>query len=186
MEDNEILDLYWKRSQEAIEQTAKKYSSYCYKIAFNILNNAQDSDECVNDTYFNAWNSMPPNRPNVLSAFLAKITRNLSIDRYRKDQSKKRGSGQFLLALSELEECIASTEDVAKDVEKTVLTEVLNSFLEELTNEKRNVFLRRYWYFLSIKDIANEFNMSEGKIKSMLFHMRQSLKKALEREGFSV
>lgn len=140
MEDNEILDLYWKRSQEAIKQTAKKYSSYCYKIAFSILSNVQDSDECVNDTYLNAWNSMPPNRPNILSAFLAKITRNLSIDRYKKYQTKKRGSGQFLLALSELEECIASTEDIEKDLDSIVLTEILNEFLASLPDEKRNIF----------------------------------------------
>lgn len=184
MEDQTIIHLYWSRSQEAIDETSKKYSAYCFKISMNILENKQDADECTNDTYLNAWNSIPPHRPNVLSTFLGKITRNLSLDRYKRERAKKRGGGQLELALSELEECICSSRNLERELDFKCLTDTLNEFLNTLSNEKRIIFNKRYWYMMPIKDIACELNMSESKIKSTLFGIRKTLKSVLESEGY--
>ena len=138
MKDEEIVDLYWARSEEAIAVTAEKYGKYCHTIAFNILHNDGDSEECVNDTYLRAWESIPPMRPERLSTFLGKITRNLSLDRYRRDNAEKRGRGEVPLALEELRECLAAGdgEDIA--VDDLLLTDIFNRFLSALTPEARN------------------------------------------------
>ena len=183
MDDSKIVDLYWERSETAIDETAKKYSRYCHRISFNILKNNEDAEECVNDTYLRAWNAMPPNRPSILSTFLGKITRNLSFDRYKKYSAKKRGFGQVELALSELDECIPSKSNVEAEIDADILAETLNGFLEDLPQEKRIMFVRRYWYLMSIKEIAQDFNASESQVKSMLFRERQNLKSILEKEG---
>lgn len=183
MEDTEIVKLYWARSEKAISETAKKYGRYCFYIANNILCNCEDSEECVNDTYWKAWGVMPPKRPEKLSVFLGKITRNLSINRYRLLMAKKRGEGQFAIALEELQECIPSAENVEEIVEAKALTELLNCFLEKLPKEKRKIFLRRYWYFSPVKEIALEYGISESKVKMSLMRTREELKVYLERKG---
>ena len=183
MEDSRIVDLYWERSETAIDETSKKYSRYCHYISFNILHNNEDADECVNDTYFRAWNAMPTLRPNVLSTFLGKITRNLSLDRFKQYNTEKRGRGQVELALSELGECISDSSNIEQEIDERVLLEALNSFLNNLPKQKRNMFVQRYWYLMPIKEIAETSNMSESKVKSMLFRERKALKSILEKGG---
>lgn len=183
MEDRQIIELFWNRSENAIEETAKKYEKYCYYIAFNILHSREDSEECVNDTYLKVWENIPPKRPERLSTFLGKITRNLSINRFKQKNAQKRGEGQYVIALEELQECIPSMCSVEKTMEDKVLVELFNSFLESLTMEKRRIFMRRYWYFSQVKDIATEYAMSESKVKMSLMRTRKELKDFLEKEG---
>lgn len=183
MNDNEILDLYWSRSESAISATSEKYGAYCHAVSFNILHNDEDAEECVNDTYMNAWNAIPPNRPNRLKTYLGKITRNLSLSRYRKYSAEKRGFGQMPLALSELEECVPAGDTVAQAVEDKVLLESIEKFLYALPEQRRNVFIRRYWYLYSIQEIAKAYGMSESKVASLLFRLRNSLRAHLEKEG---
>lgn len=186
MDDKQILDLYWEHSEAAISETSKKYGKYCRYIAFNILHNDEDSEECVNDTYLRAWNSIPPNRPSVLKTFLGKITRNLSLDRYELLNAKKRNGGQMPLIFDEIQECIPSLDSTENIVEEIALTDILNRFLSSLSLEQRKIFMRRYWYLSPIKEIATEYDMSESKIKMSLFRSRNELKKLLEKEGISV
>lgn len=183
MEDNQIIDLYWARSENAITETADKYGKYCHYIAFNILHNTEDSEECVNDTYMKAWGVMPPQRPNRLSTFLGKITRNLSLDKYKRYTTEKRGFGQTALALEELEESLSSPDNVEQIVDGMALTELLNIFLADLSPEARKIFMRRYWYFSSIKEIVADYKISESKVKMSLLRSRNELKYFLEKEG---
>ncbi len=183
MDDKQILDLYWTRSETAISETTKKYGRYCHVIAYNILHNAEDSEECVSETWLKAWNSMPPHRPGRLSAFLGKITRNLSLNRYRQCNAEKRGRGQVTLALDELRECIPAANPVEQIVDKMVLTDILNCFLASLGVEARNVFMRRYWYLCSVREIAEELHIGESKVKMILLRSRNELKVLLEKEG---
>ncbi|MBQ8664134.1 MAG: sigma-70 family RNA polymerase sigma factor [Eubacterium sp.] len=183
MKDTQIIDLYWARSENAISETATKYGKYCYTIAYNILYNEEDSEECVNDTWLKAWGIMPPQRPNRLAVFLGKITRNLSLDRYRHDAAKKRGSGQVHLALDELTECVPDTNTVEDMIDEMALVELLNNFLGSLNSENRKLFMRRYWYLSSIKEIADDYELSESKVKMSLLRSRNQLKSLLEKEG---
>lgn len=183
MNDKEIIELYWKRSENAIIETDKKYRRYCHTIAYNILHNDEDAEECVNDTYWGAWKSIPPQTPNCLSAFLGKITRNLSLNRYKLYTTKKRGMGQTALALSELEDCIPAENDVEQISDEKFLIESIEKFLYAQPKFKRDIFVRRYWYMSAIKEIADENQMSESKIVSMLLRMRNQLKLHLEKEG---
>lgn len=186
MDDNKIIELYWKRSEDAIVQTSKKYSRYCHYISFNILHNNEDAEECVNDTYLRAWNAMPPRRPDCLSTFLGRITRNLSIDKYRKYSAEKRGFGETALVLSELAECVPSPQSVEQTIDEIVLVEEINRFLALLSRTDRMLFMRRYWYSSSIKEIAEAYGMSESKVKSALFRTRNKLKLHLEKEGITI
>ena len=186
MDDNKIVELYWERREEAIKETALKYGRLCTHIAKNILLSCEDSEECVNDTYLRAWNSIPPNRPSVLKTFLGKITRNLSLDRYELLNAKKRNGGQMSLIFDEIQECIPSLDSTENIVEEIALTDILNRFLSSLSLEQRKIFMRRYWYLSPIKEIATEYGMSESKIKMSLFRSRNELKKLLEKEGISV
>lgn len=183
MEDSKIIDLFWARSEFAIKETANKYSRYCYSISYNIVSSHEDAEECVNDTYLKAWNSMPPTRPNYFRIFLGKITRNISIDKYKKSNTKKRGRGQIELVLTELDECISTIGNIEDEIEEKELIKIINNFLESLPKEKRIIFVQRYWYLMTIKDIAEQQNDSESKVKSILFRIRVELKKVLEREG---
>jgi len=176
MEDNEIIELYWKRDEVAILETDKKYGKYCSKIAYNILANVEDSEECVNDTYLHAWNALPPNRPSIFKAFLAKITRNLALDKYDSKTAQKRNNSMDLV-YEELEDCIP-TNSVDKEIEYNELVKEINMFLEDLPKEKRGVFLERYWYM--IKDIATKHKQKESKTKMELLRMRNALRKYLE------
>lgn len=186
MDDNQILDLYWRRSENAISETANKYGKYCHYIAYNILRDNGDSEECVNDTYLKAWEIIPPHRPNRLSTFIGKITRNLALNKYKHYTAQKRGSGQVSLALDELQECLSTNNGVDKVIDDLTLTDVLNRFLASLPSETRKVFMRRYWYLSSIKDIADDFKISESKTKMMLLRARKELKKILEKEGIAL
>ena len=184
MEDDRIVDLYWQRNERAIAETAAKYGAYLRSISRQILSNAEDAEECVNDTYNDAWQSMPPHRPSILSTFLGKITRRISIDLWRKYSAEKRGGGETALALEELEECVSGTGDVEAEVERLELQKKLNDFLLALPRTDRQVFMCRYWYLDSVSDIAKQFACSESKIKSMLYRTRNRLRAMLEKEGY--
>lgn len=186
MEDKQIIDLYWERSERAIEETASKYGKYCYSIAFNILYNNEDADESVNDTYLGAWKSMPPHKPELLSAFLGKITRHISLNKWRHKNAEKRGGGQVALALDELLECVPSQEKVDEQIEAKELAKTIDTFLAALKEDERRVFVCRYWYLDPIADICKQFGYSESKVKSMLFRTRGKLLTYLEKEGVFV
>ena len=185
MDDRQIIELYNERSETAISETAEKYGKYCYYIAYHILYNEQDSEECVNDTYLRAWKAIPPQWPDKLSTFLGRITRNLALNRYQYYTREKRGYGQTSLVLDELQECVPATGSTEPEqaVEDKLLAEVINCFLHELPIEKRMMFLRRYWYMSSIKEIADDYEISEGNVKMTLFRVRNKLKQTLEKEG---
>jgi len=156
MEDDKIIDLYWERSETAISETSEKYGRYCLYIANNILHNDEDATECVNDTYLGAWNAMPPQRPNRLSTFLGKITRNISLNRFKQYRAEKRGFGQTSLVLSELEDCIPAADNVEKAVDEMDLVESINRFLYALPDAKRKVFVRRYIRFAKKKECLSD------------------------------
>lgn len=181
MEDNEIVELYWERKEIAISETDKKYGKYCHTIAYNILSNIADSEECVNDTYLHTWNSIPTQRPNIFKSFLAKITRNLALDKYDNKTAKKRNNTMDLV-YEELEDCIP-TNSVDDNLEYNELVNEINSFLKTLTQEKRVIFLERYWYFNSIKDISSKYNQNKSKIKMNLLRTRNALREYLEKRG---
>lgn len=184
MEDNQIVELFWKRSESAISETAEKYGNYLSSIAYQILSNMQDTEECVNDTYNHAWNAMPPHRPSVLSSFLGKITRRISIDVWRRNNAEKRGNGEIVLALDELESCVSVQGSVEDDTERRELIRTLNQFLRSLPVMERKVFLCRYWYFEPVSAIAKRFHYSESKVTSMLYRIRVKLRRLLEKEGY--
>lgn len=186
MDDSMIVDLYFARSEEAITETDKKYGKYCQYIAFNILKSSEDAEECVNDTYMRAWNAIPPHKPVQLSTFLGKITRNLSLNRYKAMHTQKRGAGQVEAALSELEECIGVHSKVEVLADEMALVEIINGFLADQPKLNRVVFVKRYWYLTSVKDISQDFNMNENRVASMLFRMRKELKHRLESEGIAI
>ena len=184
MDDKSILDLYFSRNQDAITQTDKKYGRYCYSIAYNILTNKEDAEESVSDTYMTAWRTIPPHRPSVLATFLGKITRHISIDRWRKCNAHKRGEGEIILALDELEDCVAGMQNVEMEYERKEMIKTYVRFLEALPVIERRVFLSRYWYVDSIETIAARFGFSQSKVKSMLHRIRAKLRKQLGEEGY--
>ena len=184
MDDARIVALYWDRSDEAIPETASKYGSYLTSISQNILASREDAEECVNDTYHDAWNAMPPHRPSILSTFLGKITRRISIDRRRQLTAEKRGGGELTLALEELEDCVSGTGSIENEMERKELARLFNDFLNTLPVTERRVFLCRYWYMDSIQSIAQQFGFSQSKVASMLHRTRAKLRAALEKEGY--
>lgn len=186
LEDSKIIDLYWARKEQALAETDTKYGSYCRTIARNILRNFEDTEECVSDTWLHAWNSMPPQRPGILSAFLGRITRNLSFDRCKYQQAAKRGGGALPLALDELGECIPSAQRVEYALEQKELAAAIDRFLRTLPEKDCNLFLRRYWYVDSISVIADRYGMKENTVKSILFRTREKLRKFLGEEGIAV
>lgn len=186
MEDQKIVALYWERSERAISETANKYGKYCYHIAHNILCSREDSEECVNDTYMRAWNSMPQQRPAMLKAFLGKITRNLALNRYKSLTAEKRNAGQVPAALEELRDCVPSADDTEQLIDDLALAEALDRFLASLAIEQRKIFMRRYWYLCSVREIAEGLGVSESKVKMSLLRSRNELKKRLEKEGISL
>lgn len=183
MEDKQIVDLYWARSESAISETAVKYEKYFHYIAFGILREEEDAKECVNDTYLQAWKAMPVNKPEHLNTFLGKITRNLALNTVESKQAQKRGSGQVVLVLEELDECLPGRNHVEEEVEGKLLTEAINRFLEGIPEHSRNVFVRRYWYLSPVKEIAQEYGMGQSHVKMLLMMTRQQLKQYLEKEG---
>lgn len=183
MDDNLIIDLFLERTENAISEVSKKYERYCHSIAYRILYSNEDAEECVNDTWLRTWNAIPPARPNRLSTFLGKITRNLSLNRYEKMNTEKRGGGMVEIAISELEHCIPSDTSVEDEIEEIYITELINRFLDTLPIKSRNVFVQRYWYLCSITDISTDLGISENTVKSILFRTRNQLKQHLRKEG---
>ena len=176
----EIIDLYFKRDQSAISETSLKYGPYCTKIAFNILDDVFDSEECVNETYFKAWQTIPPTVPNHLGAFVGKITRNLAIDRYNKKNAQKRGSYAYEESLDELSECVGNDE--AQDISLKELGSVISKFLRGEKEIHRKIFVRRYFYEDSVSEIADKFNLGTSYIKTSLHRTRQKLRIYLQKE----
>lgn len=183
MEDDSIVNLYWERSENAISETSKKYGNYCYSIAYSILGNVEDADESVNDTYLDAWNNIPPHRPSILSTFLGKITRRISIDKWRGRTAEKRGGGEIVLVLDELSDCIPSNQNVEHEVEAVELSQLIDNFVMSLSPMERRVFICRYWYLDPIADIAQRFGFSQSKVKMMLHRQRKNLLNRLEKEA---
>jgi len=183
MEDSKIIELYFKRSENAIKESRDKYGSQCGAIAYNILHSKEETEECVNDTWFKAWNSIPPKKPNRLAVFLGRISRNLAIDRYRKLRTEKRGGGEITVCLDELAECVGYEETFPEDVS---LKDLLKSFLADQTPKAKEIFLLRYWYVFSVGDIAQRLKMSEGAVKMSLYRTRTALRLFLENEGFDI
>ena len=186
MEDQAIVALFFAREERAITETDRKYGGYCRAVAYNILKNKDDTDECVNDTYMQAWNTIPPQRPEVLSVFLGTITRNLSLNRYRAARTQKRGGGQLPVALEELEFCMPDGQSVEGVLEAAEVGRLIDCFLRQLPERERCVFLRRYWYVDSLQEIARRCRISEGTVKSMLFRTRKKLRAYLEKVGICV
>lgn len=183
MEDEKIVTLYWERNEDAIRETEQQYGKYCYTIAYNILHSHEDSDECVNDTWIGAWNAMPPERPTKLQGFLARITRNIAIDRYRYDSAQKRGA-EVESAIDEYWECIPNGDASIED--EYVLKHAINGFLESLDVRTRVIFMRRYWYSMSVKDIADGMRLSESHVSVILHRTRNKFKDHLTKEGVFV
>lgn len=184
MDDVRIVELYFERDESAISATGEKYGAYCTAIAKNILGNAEDAAECVNSAYLYAWNSIPPHRPQNLATFLGKITRNISLNRYKKNTADKRGAGELPAVLDELAELISGKNDVEKEFFEKELTEAVNAFLGTLSPKKRSIFIRRYWHTESIADIADRFGMKESAVTMTLTRTRKSLKEYLIKGGF--
>lgn len=176
MEDKQIIELFFARSEEAVRETAKKYGDYCRTIAGRILSNAADAEECVSDTWLRAWNAIPPNRPERLGAFLGRITRNLSLDRLRAEKRQ-------CPIREELGECLTQGDPTGAMVDRVVLTAVLDRFLAGLPPKKRKLFLGRYWYFATVEELARDLGMSESSVKMTLLRLRRELKKLLQQEG---
>ena len=186
MDDSQIIELYWARSESAIAETDRKYGPYCRTIARNILHSDEDAEECVNDAYLGVWNAIPPQRPTFFAAFIGKITRNLSLHRYQKNHAAKRGGGETGLLLSELEGCLDSPGSLDETMDSRSVGELLDRFLEGLPKEHRVIFVRRYWYADPIADIALRMNMGQSRVTSILFRTRNKLQKFLEKEGVSI
>jgi RNA polymerase sigma-70 factor (ECF subfamily) len=186
LEDSKIIELYFKRLEAAITETSLKYGKYCRKIAFNILSNNEDTEECVNDTYLQAWNSIPPTKPFILSTYLGKITRNLSLNKYKLLNAKKRGSGEVTLALNELTECIPALGGIEEELENDMIAQAINRFLRTLSEVECNIYLRRYWYLAPISAISERYSFSSSKVKSMLYRTRKKMKSYLEKEGITL
>ena len=183
MEDEKIIRLYWERNESAIRETEAKYGKYCYTVAYNILHSHEDSDECVNDTWHGAWNAMPPEKPSKLQCFLARITRNIAIDRYRYDGAQKRGA-ETDTVIEEYWECIPSGEASVED--EFMLKQAINGFLASLDTKTRVIFMRRYWYAMSVKEIADGMHLSENNITVILHRTRSKFKNHLTKEGIFV
>ena len=183
MEDSAIVDLYWQRSDRAIAETEEKYGRYCHTIAYNICANAEDAEECVNDTWLKAWNLMPDKRPAALPPFLGGITRTLALDRVRARTRIKRGGGETALALEELTDCIPGGGDPARLVEQAELEHAIGAFVAALPETERQVFVARYWYLTPVAEIARQLHCSQNRIKSMLYRTRGKLGRTLREEG---
>lgn len=186
MEDQNIIKLYFDRDEAAISETASKYGKYCRTIAMNILGSNEDAEECVNDTYLGAWNTMPPQKPSMLSVFLGRITRNLSFNKYKYYHADKRGGGETALILDELGEIVSGEESVEDAILERELINEINSFLNALPKRKRDLFIRRYWYSDSISSIAERYGITENSASVTLNRIRNKLREYLKERGCSI
>ena len=185
MEDKQIVELYWARSENAISETEKKYGRYCHYIAYQILHNDEDAKEVVNDTYLKTWNTVPPRRPDPLKPYVGTISRQLALDVYKKQNAQKRG-GQVSLVLDELSECIPDNDSGADIGESVALSDALNRFMWALPQRTRNIFVRRYFYMSSVAEIAKDFSMKESNVTMHLLRTRKKLEQFLKKEGFDL
>ena len=186
MDDNMIVDMLWKRTENALENVCAKYGTLCHSVSYSILRSHEDAEECVNDTYMQVWSSIPPNRPSNLKAYVAKIARNLSIDKLRESSANKRGAENRDVALSELEECLPDVFSLEDMMQEKELADIINRFLLNLPAEQRLIFVGRYWNYLSVTDLAEEFGFTKSKVKSILFRIRGELRAVLESEGYRI
>ena len=186
MQDNDIIDLYFARNEQAIAESALKYGYYCTGIAQNILHNMLDAEECVNDTWLRAWSSIPPTKPDYLQLYLGGITRHLSLDRFRKNQTAKRGGGELVVALDEISDVIASNEDIPTLAAEQEFSEIFNRFLWSLPERDCNIFIRRYYYLDPIVLIATRYGLSVANVQKILSRTRQKLREYLDKEGYAV
>ncbi len=184
MEDSQIIELYWQKNADAISETANKYGAYCFAIAENILHNTEDAEECVNDTWLHAWNAIPPQKPRVLRLFLAKITRNLSFDRFNAKNAEKRGGGEIALVLDELEECLGSGADTGAAYEAKELQESIRRFVRALPEREGNVLVRRYFFAEPVAEIARRYGLTENNVMVILSRTRKKLKAHLLKEEY--
>ena len=186
MEDTAIIDLYWARSQQAISASEEKYGAYCHTIARRILDREEDAEECVNDTWLGAWNSMPDNRPQYLAPFLGKIARRLAFNRFRAGRAEKRGGGELPLVLEELGDCVPAAPSAAQAVEDGELEAEIGRFLRALPPRDCDIFLRRYWYGESLAEIAGRYRLNLNTVKTSLYRTREKLRHHLEQEGYAL
>jgi len=186
VDDTQIVQLYWDRDEKAITVTAEKYGSYCLSVARSILGNNEDAEECVSDAYMNTWNSIPPKRPEMLRAYLGRIVRNLSFNLYKKNKAQKRGFGQIPVVLDELSELLSDSATPEEAWDSKQLSELINAFLSGLPAEKRRLFVCRYWYADSVKDIAERFGMTENNVSVTLNRLRAKLHDYLTESGFEL
>ena len=184
MEDREIVELYWLRSEEALAESRAKYGGLCHRVALGVLGSPEDAEEAFSDALLRAWNSIPPQRPDHLDAYLAKLSRRAAVDLLRKERAGKRWSGEAALALEELGDCVPGASGAEEELEASELASLIARFLRAQPEESRRVFLRRYWYVESVSAIAEAFGFSESKVKSMLFRTRKGLRRFLEKEGY--
>ena len=186
LDDNQIIELYLLRDEEAIRRTTEKYGSRLHSLAYGIVRDRQTAEECENDTYMEAWNTIPPHEPgSYFYAFLARIIRHISLNCCRDRSRLKRTA--FICELSaEMEQCIPAPDDVSCRIDDMALRDAINGFLGKLDAEKRNIFIRRYWYLDSIADISTRFALSDSKVKTTLFRCRNRLREYLEKEGYTL
>ena len=183
MQDQQIVELFWRRSEEAVRASADKYGPYCRTVAKSLLADPRDAEECVNDAYLGTWDAIPPARPNPLLAFLCRIVRNLSLMRYHADRAAKRGGGSYTVALEELEGCLASPRTVEGDLEEQELVRLIEDFLETLSPENRVLLMRRYWFSDSYGEIAAQTGLSETNVSVRLTRIRKQLRHYFEERG---
>ena len=186
MQDQDIIALYNARNEQAIAESSTKYGYYCTSIALNILHNMQDAEECVNDTWMRAWNSIPPTRPDHLQLYLGGITRHISLDRFRRQNAAKRGGGELMLALDEMHDVVASDADVPSQIAEQEFSESFNRFLRSLPERDCNIFIRRYYYLDPIPLIAKRYGLSVANVQKILSRTRNKLRAHLEKEGYAV
>lgn len=184
MEDQQIIELFLQRNEDAVAQTEQKYTKYCRAIAMRILRSPEDADETLNDTWLAAWNCIPPHIPGCLSTFLGRLTRNISLNRIRADHAQKRGAAEARVVFEEVEEWLASSQNIEQEITEQELADAIGAFLDSIPETQRNVFVRRYWYMQSIAEIAGAHGFSESKVKSMLLRIRKKLYARLKEENF--
>lgn len=185
MEDLQIINMYWKRDENAIAETDRKYGTYCQRIALNLLSIREDAEECVNDTWNEAWNRMPPQRPENLKAWLGRIVRNISVSLWRKNHAQKRYSGINQI-FEELEDCIPSPRSIEQEIEDAELGKCISTWLLTLPAEDRILFVQRYWSGRALNGLAEEYNIPTGRLAKKMYYLRLSLKSALEKEGINL
>lgn len=186
MEDEQILDLYFARDEQAVVETDRKYGGYCFTLANSILGSTQDAEETVSDTYWKTWNAIPPKRPGIFKMFLAKITRNLAFTKWRERTAEKRGGGEMALVLEELSECIAASNGVEDALNAKELVRIIRVFLNTLPSREQDIFLRRYFFVEESSAIAKHYGMKQATVLRTLSRTREKLKHYLTKEGYAV